>query len=129
MRYSILRNGVPVGDVELDLTMDPAVGVVNPLPGYAAVRSRVQDATKAFSATISNDTAPSRQALSEGAAIGRELELRDEKQELVRTDFIELADWQGRPLHVTVWVRARGAIAGVGSRSPLIQGSDAASSP
>jgi hypothetical protein len=128
MRYSILHNGVPVGEVDLDLTDDPAVGVVNPLAGYAAVSSRVQDATRAFVATVSNEMSPNPPALADGAALGRELELRDEKQELVRTDFIELADWQGTPLNVTVWVRALGALAGVGSRPPLIRRSDAASS-
>jgi hypothetical protein len=128
MRYSILHNGVPVGEVDLDLTGDPAVGVVNPLPGYAAVSSRVQGATRAFISTMSNEMSPNRPALTDGAALGRELELRDENHELVKTDFIELADWQGRPLNVTVWVRARGAFAGVASRPPLVQRSDGASS-
>src|SRR6476661_6321967 len=95
MRYSILHNGVPVGEVDLDLTVDPAVGVVDQLPGYTAMRSRVQDATRAFIATVSNETSSNRPALAEGAALGRELERRDDKQELVKTDFIELADWQG----------------------------------
>jgi hypothetical protein len=128
MRYSILHNGVPVGEVELDLTVDPAVGAVRALPGYAAVSSRIQDSTKAFSATVSNEGSTNRQALADGAALGRELELRDENQQLVKTDFIELADWQGKPLDVTVWVRARGALSGVASRPLRVQSSDAASS-
>ena len=121
MQYSILHNGVPIGQVELDLNIDPAVGVVRPLDGYNSLRERVRSATASLSATISGATDENRtgsDALADGAALGRELELHDRKHGLVQVDFIELADWEGRPLDVTVWVRSRTAIARVHASRP-----------
>jgi hypothetical protein len=116
MRYAILHRGVPVGDVDLDLANDPAVGAIDPLPGYDSIRDQVRAATRALRAmgvgapTADGPTDPA--ALSSGAALGRALELRDEHNALVHTDFMELADWEGEPLHLTVWVRARNAMSG-----------------
>jgi len=51
MQYSILHNGVPIGSVELDLTQDPAVGIVHPAVAYDSIRERIRAATKAFTET------------------------------------------------------------------------------
>ena len=123
MHYRIVHRGVPIGDVDLDLTQDPAAGFVNPLAGYGALRDGVRTATRALRAvgpaTPTADAADppaDPAALAAGAALGRELELRDGENALVKTDFIELADWEGDRLDVTVWVRARGAFAGSPSK-------------
>ena len=118
MRYQILHNGVPIGDVDLDLTDDPSVGIVTPSAGYDAICERVRAATNAFRATAfgaPDDPSNRSSALADGVALGHELELSDEQGQLVKVDFIELADWEGKPLDVTVWVRARGALSGVPS--------------
>lgn len=115
MQFKILHKGVPIGEVDLDLSRDPAVGIVNPTAAYESIRERVREATKAFSATAfgsSCDVSSTSNALSDGAALGRELELRDELGDLVKVDFAELADWESKPLDITVWVRARSAHAG-----------------
>lgn len=122
MKYNILHNGVPIGDVDLDLADDPAVGIVHPLPAYDSLRQRVRAATEAFRATALGLSAPgatSSGALSAGASLGRELELQDEQRQLIKVDFIELADWAGKPLDVTVWVRARGAFSGIPAKLPV----------
>ena len=121
MQYRIFHRGVPVGDVVLDLSNDPAVGVVEPMPGYEPLRDRVRAATNAFRVTAfgSDSSTVSASALSDGAVLGRELELRDVNGELVSVDFLELADWDGKPLDVTVWTRARTAASGVGASAPM----------
>jgi hypothetical protein len=117
MRYTILHRGVPVGNVDLDLASDPAVGMVDPLAGYESIREQVRTSTRALRtlgvgappADAPTDSA----ALSLGAVLGRGLELRDEQNVLMQTDFMELADWEGKPLNLTVWVRARNAFSGI----------------
>jgi hypothetical protein len=125
--YRIVHLGVPIGEVDLDLGKDPAAGTVTPLPGYAALRNQVRAATRslrAFGIGLPTGTPPNPNDLAAGAALGRELELRDEQNALVKTDFIELCDWEGEPLGVTVWVRARGALAGTpGTRRRSPRGS------
>jgi hypothetical protein len=117
LRYKILHRGVPVGEVDLSLEMDPAVGTIDPLLGYESIRHQVRDSTRALRAMGVGAPAPGAladsSALSAGAALGRALELRDDRDGLVQTDFIELADWEGEPLRLTVWVRARSALSGV----------------
>ena len=130
MRYTILHRGVPVGRVDLNLANDPAVGTIDPFPGYESIRDQVRNATRALrtmgvgapTAAGPTDSA----ALSMGAALGRALELRDDHNALVQTDFMELADWEGEPLNLTVWVRAQNAMSGKPStrRSPSSSGMD-----
>lgn len=116
MRYTICHQGVPVGRAELDLANNPAVGTVDSLVGYNGIRDQVRAATRALRAVAANALSSAypadSTALSIGAALGRALELRDGQSALVQTDFIELADWEGEPLSVTIWVRARGAMSG-----------------
>ena len=132
MRYRIRHKGVPIGDVDLDLTNDPAVGIVEPLDSYGSIRDRVRSATKAFTATafgLGDSEPTSSVVLADGAALGRELELRDDRQDLVKVDFVELADWEGKPLDITVWVRARHALSGVPSIRPDPKRTNHGSSP
>jgi hypothetical protein len=130
VRYTILHRGVPIGNVDLDLTNDPAVGAVDPLAEYESIRDQVRISTRALrtmgvgAPTTAGPTDSA--ALSMGAALGRVLELRDEHNALVRTDFMELADWEGELLNLTVWVRAQGAMSGSPAtrNSFLSRGSD-----
>jgi len=116
MSYTILHRGIPVGDVDLDLSKDPAVGTVHPLQGYESIRHQVRASTRALRAmgvgSPADAGATDAEALSIGVTLGRALELRDERGGLAQTDSIELGDWEGRPLSLTVWVRARGALSG-----------------
>jgi hypothetical protein len=133
MRYKIVHRGVPIGDVELDLTTDPAIGAVAPLEGYDAIRDTVRAATGALIAMGMGTTAPQGSpdptALALGALLGRELELRDPQNSLVKTDYVEVAEWNDEP-RVTVWVRARGAFGGVpASPAPGSRLDRAASNP
>src|ERR1051325_11926077 len=122
MFVSILHRGIPIGDVDLDLASDPAVGLVATLPSYEQLRERVLIATRALQASISGASdaslSLSAEAIASGAALGRELELRDRQGAPIQTDIIELTDWETDPLGVTVWVRMRRAPDG----SPTAQG-------
>jgi hypothetical protein len=130
VRYTILHRGVPIGNVDLDLTNDPAVGAVDPLAAYESIRDQVRTSTRALRTVgVGTPTAAGpadAAALAIGAALGRALELRDERHTLVQTDFMELADWEGEPLNLTVWVRARSAMSGSPAKrnSFLSRGSD-----
>ena len=123
MRYTITHRGVPIGEAELDLGPDLAVGAMRPLPAYAAVRPLVRAATDALRGLgflgppadpVSSDAG--RAALQRGATLGRALELRDARGALVTADFVELMDWPGAESEVTAWVRAREAPAAVPAR-------------
>jgi hypothetical protein len=121
VRFTITHRGVPVGDVELDFGGDElTVGLVRPLAGYAAVRPIVRAATDAlrndgFPGLAADPVSPSvgEGALGRNAALGRALELRDERGALVPTDFIDLAEWPGEATEITTWVRVRHAAAAV----------------
>lgn len=123
MRYTITYRGIPIGEVDLDVGAELTAGDVVPLAGYDAVRADVQAVTLAMDvlgfmgpaagplrAAVAADLAagvdPSA-ALTRGAELGRELELRDSRGLPVAVDWIELMDFAGSPPLITAWVRVR----------------------
>jgi hypothetical protein len=117
--YRIAHRGVPIGEADLDLEADPAVGHVATLPAYDSLRERVRIATRVLQASIAGSSTSDEDVLKSAVALGRELELRDQQGELIPTDFVELADWETDPLGVTVWVRLRQTTGGKPARRSL----------
>jgi hypothetical protein len=126
MRYHITRHGVPIGEVDLALGADIAAGDVRPLPAYDAVRTDVQAATRALRSLGAfgpidephGENLERSAVIARGAALGRELDLRDAEGGAVAVDWIELLDFGGSPASVAAWVRARTAPAHVGADLP-----------
>jgi hypothetical protein len=118
VRYTISHQGVPIGSAELTLGDAITIGAVTPLAAYEAIRPLVRDATAALRAIgfpePSEDAAPidDPTVLARAAALGRALELRDERGTVVTTDFVELME-QVAPdgSSPIVWVRSRHAAA------------------
>jgi len=130
--YTITHQGVPIGNVELDPAQTRSAAAVAPLPAYDAIRPIVLAASLALrAAAVSTGDADvvSRSALDRGAALGKDLELRDARGELVPTDFIELAEWPGEDPEVRAWVGIRGVAAGrpAAPAPRTTQGSESAS--
>jgi len=109
--FTITHQGVPLGTVELDPAQQRVAAAVATLPAYEAIRPIIQAASAALRAAAVGggeaDTG-SRDALQRGAALGKDLELRDSAGELVPTDFIELAEWPGEDPEVRAWIGFRG---------------------
>lgn len=146
MRYTVSHKGVPIGEVELDLSAELAAADMVPLAGYEAVRPDVQAVTLAMdvlgfmgpfarplraavAADLAAGVAP-RDALARGAELGRELELRDPRGAPVAVDWIELMDFAGSPPEIAAWVRVRTApSAVVASGAPQPRGGADTSRP
>jgi hypothetical protein len=85
------------------------VVAVQPLPAYDSIRNEVRAASVALAgiAVGGPDVRVRRDALRQGAELGRVLELRDATGALVPTDFIELTDWPGGNPEVAAMIRLR----------------------
>ena len=90
------------------------VAPVVPLPAYATLSSTVRAASLALADTTLGLVAPTgissarREAtLALGAALGRELELRDAAGALVPADFIDLTEWPGGNPEVAAFIGFR----------------------
>ena len=129
VRYTITRQGVPIGDVDLAFGGGLAAGQVRPLAAYTAVRADVHVSTLALGAlgflraadwsrrsVVAPDPSQSvdlAAGLARGAQLGRELALLDWRGASVAVDWVALLDFGGSPPDVTVWLGARVAPAGV----------------
>ena len=129
MQYTIIRQGVPIGEVDLAFGSELAAGSLRPLRAYDAVRADVQLATFALgvlgflgpadwpwcSGVVPSpgQTLDLTAALTRGAHLGRELALRDWRGATVAVDWIELLDFGGSPPDVRAWLGVHGALDGV----------------
>ena len=116
VRYTIEHRGVPVGIIEPKALDDLTAADVQPLPGYEAIRPVVRDGTVALrnlgflgpaAEPVSADRGAA--ALGAAAALGRQLELRDERGEPVAVDCVDLTDWPGAESEVVAFITFRDA--------------------
>ncbi|HKG95772.1 MAG TPA: hypothetical protein VKA84_27930 [Gemmatimonadaceae bacterium] len=114
MRFTITHAGVPVGTVDLapGPTDGRAAGLVTRLPAYTALSPLVGAASAALwqlaaagplpvpvewgGHGLPNAGGAAGGALGDATALGRALELRDERGELVATDYVELIELRDR---------------------------------
>ncbi len=116
VRYTIEHRGVPVGIIEPKTLDDLTAADVQPLPGYEAIRTVVRAGTAALqnlgflgpaAELASADRGDA--ALGAAAALGRQLELRDERGEPVAVDCVDLTDWPGAESEVIAFITFRDA--------------------
>ena len=121
MQYTITHRGVPIGIADvLAATESIIVAPVVPLPAYATLSATVRAASLALADTtlglvVPTGESPERRetALTLGAALGRELELRDAAGALVPADFIELTEWPGGNPEVAAFIGFRDSHAAI----------------
>jgi hypothetical protein len=104
--HTISHNGVPVGLVVLPPDGERFTLPVQPLRAYAAIQSRVREASASLADVALGNPADA-SALHDAILLGRALELRDATGALVAVDYIELTDWPGGNPEVAAFIRVR----------------------